>query len=145
MRVTVRQPYNLNIQSIPNAIVARETMRTQLAAHEDMVDAEGLTRDGYGMAAFKELKREITFDARLHTADEFVTMARARVNKSADEFHDIAVTLGSHSLLAKVHDHEGRLVHDWPTLLSLAVVMRYTRTRLKSSWSSSQDDILSSR
>lgn len=118
-------------QSHSNATLARETMVTQLAAHSELTSAAETisTLGGYGMTAVGVFGRKITFDARLSDAKEIVTMARARVKKSDNEFHDIAVMLGDHSLLAKVYDQDGHLVTDWRTTLSLAVLMRRARGR----------------
>jgi len=105
-------------------------MITQLAAHEDLRSAAAphMTLGGYGMVVIEVLRRHITIDAQLSREDEFVTMARVRVEKSEGSFHLIDVALGDHSLLATVHDQDGHMVHDWPTLLSLAVLMKRART-----------------
>ena len=105
-------------------------MRTQLAAHANLLSTEqpNLTLGGYGKTVLYVMGREIVFDARLSTADEFVTMARAQVKKD-EGIHRIDVSLGEHSLLAKVHDQEGHLVDDWQTMLSLAVIMKFARAK----------------
>lgn len=118
----------------PSAALGRETMITQLTTQPELLAAADprLTLGGYGKTTLEVLNRQIIIDARLSMPDEFVTMARARVKKGEDEFHDIAVTLGDHSLLSKVHDQDGRIVTDWQTMLSLAMLMRYARVRPKS-------------
>lgn len=117
---------------IPNhATLARETMKAQLAARSELVAAAEphMTLGGYGRATLEVFRQQVIFDARLSTGQELVSVARAQVIRSDNGFHNIDVSLGDHSLVARVHDQDGHLVTDWQTILSLAVVMRCARMR----------------
>lgn len=132
---------------LPNAGLARETMLTQLATRADLLAgvAPYSTLGGYGRATLDVLGRQITIDAQLSRAEEFVTTARAQVKKDDDEFHRIDVSLGDHSLMAKLYDQDGHIVSDLRTIISLTMLMRYARARPKFLDTQHQDGIIASR
>jgi len=124
--------FKQGMESFSNVALARETMITQLAARADLLTAAipRQTLGGYGETVLGARKRQVVIDARLSMQEEFVSMARVRVEEDEERFHEIAVTLGEHSLLAKVYDQDGHIITDWPTTLSLAVLMRRARAHL---------------
>ncbi len=113
----------------PVQALGRETLLTQIAARDRLSKAAipGRTLAGYGMTSVEVFGREIVIDAQLAMMQDFVTAARAKVKRSEEQFHEVSVGIAEGAFLARVYDQDGRIVHDWPTIMSLAVLMRVAR------------------